>query len=153
MRYPDGYTPRREPHCGVLSVAIAAGVTFERAWNVLKPMQAKPSAWRGRTYRYDRIAALKALGVSFTENLCIPAPLMRGLHPDYLRGQGYVPRCTIATFARKAKPGVTYSLSVAGHVVTLRDGMVADQNGIAPAAQHWCARKIIKHIVTIQKGA
>lgn len=47
--YPDGYSaPQHKPHCGVLSVAICAGVTFETAWETIAAVR-KPTrkAWTG----------------------------------------------------------------------------------------------------------
>lgn len=155
IRYPAGYAPRKEPHCGVLAVAIAAGVSFEDAWGTIKAQASYGASWRGRTYDADRSRALKALGASYVERFHVPARMIRGTCHAVAGGR-YVERCTVATFARRhAKPGVTYLLTVGGHCVTLRDGIVADQHAVAPAAKHWAARKVIRlsQEITATKGA
>lgn len=143
MNYPDGYSPRREPHCGVLAVAMCAGVPFEKAWDLFA--KHRGPQWRGVTNHAQRIMALAELGAKHSDTFHVPAATLRA----YRTIQGSVPsdmapRVTAATFAAKyARPGVTYMLRVGGHVLTLRDGMLADQGGIAPAAKHKSARQIV----------
>lgn len=141
--YPADYGTdgRNGGHCGVLAVAMAAGVSFEAAWDALKRIGKKPHNWKGSTRPHERAEALKGFGVRFAEQRLVSASLISGLCPAYVEAMGYGPRCTVATFAtRKAKPGVTYMVRVRGHVVTVRDGMIADQTGIHPAAKHRSAR-------------
>lgn len=145
--YPDGYALSFEPHCGVLSVAMCAGVSFERAWDACGDAGTRGPGWRGLTDEGERRAALVALGVRFSEALAIPTRRMKR-NPQW--GGMCIARCSVSTFAAKrAKPGVTYMVRIKRHVVTVRDGMVADQSGISPAARHPTARRMICSVWTI----
>jgi hypothetical protein len=134
-------------HCGVLACAILAGTTFEIAWDVLST--GRRGRWTGGTRIAEREAFLKALNVPHKARTHISRDRLK-----WLRSTGspclndYRPRCNVATFAaRHAKPGVTYMITIARHVVTLRDGIVMDQQQAAPAAKHWTARKLIRHSI------
>ena len=152
LAYPDGYTPRLEPHCGVLSVAMCAGVTFETAWATLESVIIRKTrgGWKGATTGAERVAALTILGVPHVTRRHVPASRFQRLPPDYVEENRLAPGCTVAGFAaRHAKPGVTYMIPVSGHVVTLRDGLVADQCGIAPAAKSHIGKRRVTHSTTI----
>lgn len=150
--YPDGYAaPQRKPHCGVLSTAICAGVTFETAWDTIGAIR-KPSRkpWDGRTFNCDRQEALRRLGVTFTQRVYFPAKHLRGLCREYCDRQGFAERCSLLTFARRhAKPGVTYMIQIARHVVTLRDGIAVDQGSAVPVGEHWCAKRMLQTTLEI----
>lgn len=138
LKYPDGYTgTSRDPHCGVLAVAICAGVSFETAWDIFKSYRTprQRARWRGATNWQERDLALLQLKV------------------DY--GTLAVRRQTLLAFVRDvAKPGETYMVRVRGHVVTVRDGMVIDQTACAPASKHPSRRKFILRVtrITGKKG-
>ncbi|RVU03502.1 hypothetical protein EOE18_15380 [Novosphingobium umbonatum] len=147
LAYPDGYNGSHAPHCGVLSVALCAGVSFETAWETVKAAGGYGEGWEGRTYAKDRRSALQTLNVAFVELLAVPAARYAWLKD---RREDLFPCCTVATFAKKhARAGVTYMLNIKGHVVTLKDGLVADQGGIAPAAYHPSGKKRLQIVVEI----
>lgn len=150
--YPDGYAGSTQPHCGVLALAMCVGVSFETAWATLAPAcTARDPKWTGRTYARERRDALQTLGVGYHERLAIPGPRWAWMK-DRDEGVDFMPRCTVATFAKKhAEPGVAYMVNIKGHVLTLRDGLLADQFGLAPVAQHGCARSMIIAVIEISK--
>jgi len=150
--YPDGYAaPQREPHCGVLSVAICAGVSFERAWAACAAnLRKRRGPWRGETYAFERREALQDLGVAFDERTYVPSSLLRRCTADYAERKGLAERCNLASFAKRhAKPGRTYMVQVRGHVVTLRDGIAIDQHQAAPVAEHRAARMLLQTTLEI----
>ena len=131
-------------HCGILATAIFAGRTFQQAWDALHleiPFAWKRSGrWKGKTNHGQRMAVLERWNVPHR----VTPHVSKGSLAFLPEGLGYLPRCSVATFAaRHAKPGVTYMLRVSGHVVTLRDGIVIDQSAAAPAACHRAARSLI----------
>lgn len=145
LSYPQGYAPARKPHCGVLATAICAGVSFEAAWEIIQRQGGYPASWKGATYPGDRLAALRAFGVEVVQRRHVPARHLPRLAPEYVKQQGLVEGCTVATFVRRfARPGVIYMVQVSGHVVTIRDGIVADQCGLSPAARHWCGKRRVQ---------
>jgi len=132
IEFPDGFVPEQHRHlgcCGVLAVAMLADVPFQTAWDALLSLQPRPKRWRGGTTHTQRLKALALLGVA-TES-----------------AQG-LPRRTLATIVRSTllEPGVTYMVRVRGHVVTVRNGIVVDQAGALPIAQHPSRRKIVTNI-------
>jgi hypothetical protein len=134
-------------HCGVLATAIFAGRTFQEAWDALAPYQPpRRGGWKGGTRHDQRKRVLEGWNVPHTVRTHITNTdmIVSGLSPRTLEAVGILPRCSVATFARRhAKPGTLYMLRVGRHVVTLRDGIVMDQTGAAPAAEHRSGRAIV----------
>lgn len=134
-------------HCGVLATAIFAGRTFQEAWDALARYQPrKRTKWKGGTRHDHRKRVLEGWGVPHRDALHVTSVdiALTGMSPRSLAASGLLPRCSVTTFARRhAKPGVLYMLRVGRHVVTLRDGIVMDQTGAAPAAQHRSGRAIV----------
>lgn len=135
-------------HCGVLATAIFAGRSFQDAWDALQLQQPEPRGkhrvWQGATSHLQRQQVLDDWEVPHHNTIHLTAKDWKIYGSVNARKGGYLPRCSVATFARKhAKPGVTYMLRVSRHVVTLRDGIVIDQSRAAPAAQHPSGRSIV----------
>lgn len=133
MQYPTDFTSelKRKPICGVLSVAMIAGVPFNKATEVIKknlmPWQKRHG---GRTYHEQRLKSLKTLGVPFRE---VPTPKMN-----------------LGRFVREhAKPNKTYMVETGSHVVTVRNALVADQTEIKPIDQHGCRRYFVMNVTEI----
>jgi hypothetical protein len=124
LALPEG--ARQGPNCGVTAIAIVAGVSFETAWQVIG--QHKSGNWKGRTYRHDRIAALKKLGVRF-KRLRQPSRTLQTFVTDH----------TVR--------GATYMVELGSHMV--RVGLVADQSGVGPVAESWCRRHRTEEILQI----
>jgi hypothetical protein len=135
LQQPDGMACGL-PNCGVVSVAACAGVDYATArtavWNNLPPK--RRMNWKGRTYPNERTHALSELRVNFMTTW----------------SRGYRQRMAFKTWAAQhAKPGVTYMVSVTGHVVTYRDGVAMDQGGLHTVATSRLGRKVMHSAIQI----
>lgn len=148
LTLPTGYAaPCREPHCGVLAVAICADVPLETAFETIKQAAGYNGNWKGRTYLKDRTGALDTFGAYFTVTRHAPRRVLQAHNWP----EGWAPTCTLATFAKRhAKPGVTYMIDVSGHTFTLRNGMIADQSGVRPYGASRLARCTIRSSTEIR---
>lgn len=121
-------------NCGVVAVAACAGVTYDIAWGLIQGYTAKrlgKRKWTGGTFEWERAKALTALGVD--HGVCA-----------FKRGQQF------RTWARtQAKPGVTYMVTVTGHVVTYKDGVFMDQCGSGPVETSTVGRKQMRGVTQI----
>lgn len=142
LTLPTGYAaPRHEPHCGVLAVAICADVPFEVAFETIKQAAGRTGNWKGRTFLRDRTGALDAFGKYFTVTRHAPRRVLQA----HRWPEGWEPSCTLATFAKRhARPNTTYMIDVSGHTFTLRNGLIADQQGVRPYATDRLARCTVK---------
>ena len=137
MEYPAGFdsaTMRNKPICGVLAVAIAAGVSFDVAFAACKRnMPAHRQRMRGSTYQPQRDQALKELGVKF-----------------HIFGKLEVEHLSVMEFCRKAEGnGLTYLLEIRGHIMTLKDGRLIDQHINKPWREYHHRQIKLKRVVRI----
>lgn len=121
---------RKGPNCGITSVAICAGATFQEAWDICS--EGKRSNYRGRTTTSDRMKAFSELGIDF-EEIEFPKQTLWRFIRDY------------------TDPDTIYSVTITGHVVTVLNGYVIDQNGAwdikncpHKSCRAWHALKIIR---------
>lgn len=135
--YPCGFDASvhsKKPICGVLAVALCAGVSYPVAHAACKAsMKALKLGVRfgGRTWLTQIEHSLKGLAVRFAKYRVHDNP-------------------TVGFFAaHRAEPGVTYLLRVKGHFVTLRDGMLIDQISNAPWQLHKTHRRHVTHYLRI----
>ena len=139
MEYPSGFKAEihaKKPICGVLAVAVCAGVSYDVAHATVRKatFDRMPSRQRfgGRTYLRDLKTAMSRLGVKLSETIKVNAPM------------------TVERFANDvAKPGISYLLNVPGHFVTLRDGVVIDQGQCLPVQLHKCKQRQVKKFVAV----
>lgn len=124
LEYPNGFVGskwQRRGICGVLSVALCAGVSFEVAHAGCKRAMIDLKLglrFRGGTYHKQRLRVLDRLAVRYEEVA--------------LTG-----RTTVGDFASyHAKPGVAYMLRIKGHVLTLKDGVACDQGHCGPVSSY-----------------
>lgn len=135
MKYPSDWREElsRKPICGVLSTAMIAGVTFDHATDAIKKnLMPHQKRHGGKTYHEQRCNALKMLGVAFSE---------RAVY-DRITLQKW-----IANYARFGK---TYMITTSSHVVTVKNGLVADQVEIADISEHNSRRCIVRHVLEIK---
>ena len=125
MEYPTGFdssTHRNKPICGVLALAMAAGVSYPvahaTARQALFDMNPRRKRFGGSTTVSSIDLALKRLGVR---------SLLVKIDGTY-RLRDFV--------AQKAKPGVMYLVRVPGHIMTLKDGMLLDQEKLISVSQY-----------------
>lgn len=128
----DTSSARPGPICGVFAVALAAGVSTDAAYTVIAGYRKAPARWKGRTHRKDRMKALAHFGVTVKPN--------------------YAPPETVQRFhATKAQPGVHYMIEVAGHIMTLKDGVLMDQNQVEHVTAHKRRRCIVKAVFRCER--
>lgn len=120
-----------QPNCGVVAVAVAAGVSVDEAMAYFRCLLKKNGRWKGGTKHKDRIRALEHFGVK---------------HRSYeLRDKR-----RLETWIRdRAELGALYMLRVTGHVVLLRDGWVLDQGGLFRIETHRSRKQLLTHVVEV----
>ena len=129
----DTSSARPGPICGVFAVALAAGVPTDQAYTVMAAYRKCPARWKGRTHRKDRMKALAHFGVRTKA--------------------AYAPPETVQRFAAtRARPGVHYMIEVAGHIMTLKDGVLMDQNQVEHVTGHKRKRCIVKAVFECERG-
>lgn len=129
MAAPKDMPEQIGPFCGVLALAVFAGITFMEAWDHLRIEGERNGRWKGGSNVMQREAILKRLGVPF-EEVETPRPMR------------------LETWARRyAKPGALYMVRMRGHVVTVKDGHILDQNGLRPVSSSWCRRKVVTYVI------
>jgi len=116
FEYPAGFFSSyhsQKPICGVLAVAIAAGVTYDVACQTLtdsmKVVHPNRQRFGGKTTDAWRSHALRALGVKFEETIIVnKKPRLIDAIKDF-------------------EPGVIYLVVTPNHVQAIRDGYLIDQ--------------------------
>ncbi len=136
MDYPVGFFGSyhsQKPICGVLAVAIAAGVTYDVAHEACKRHLAKGrQRFGGKTGDNQREQAMRDLGCT--------------IESVNLRGN-------LRSVIEQLEPGQTYNIVYARHVVTVRDGFVIDQqHKLHFLAWPKVARSRVKSVIKITKG-
>jgi hypothetical protein len=132
MEYPEGFAGskwQKRSICGVLSVALCAGVSYDVAHAACKQAMLDlklGQRFRGGTYSKQRELVLQRLAVKFVKHEC------------------YVGMTVRQFVEHHAKPDVTYMVTHKGHVITVCNRVIADQENIAERSQHRSGgRKII----------
>lgn len=134
MKYPSDLTDKlkKKGICGVLSLAIIANVSFAQATQAAKNnMMSFQKRHGGATYPDQLRGALKELGVRFGQ---------------YSIEERRNLQTTVRT---RLKKDTTYMILTSRHVVTVRNGVVADQAEILPIAEHCARRCFVTHILEI----
>lgn len=134
MQYPKDWTYElsQKGVCGILAVAISAGVSYKQANEACKKnMMPWQKRHRGGTFTEQRMGALKTLGKRFVE-----------IVPEQRRNV----RTTIRELCRSDR---TYVLTTAQHVLVYRNGELADQGLIDHYESHPGKRQFVKHIVEV----
>lgn len=149
LRIPPD-TPLDMGNCGIVAVALLAGVSHDTALaavdaarrnrigtRALKSWELDRGfgdGWRGATTQKMRDHALTALGVAFETHY------QPDLGPH---------RMQLRTMARQMPSGETLMVSVRGHTMILSDGLIYDQEAPTgvPVARHWCARCMVTFVV------
>jgi hypothetical protein len=134
MRYPADFTSelRRKPICGVLSIAIIARVSFKQATDTVKKnLMPHQKRHGGKTYHEQRMNSLRALGVTFREVPVYSRMTLRRVVEDHCR------------------PDKLYMINTSRHVVTVKNGIVVDQQEVNPIATHGARRCFVRNITEV----
>jgi hypothetical protein len=138
FEYPQGFFSSyhsQKPICGVLAVAIAAGVTYDVACQTLTDAMKKvhPDRQRfgGKTSIPQRNLALKMLGVKFEETCIVSKkPKLIDAIKDF-------------------EPGAIYLVVTPKHVQAIRDGYLIDQGRLQRVELCPQAKKHVSNIIKI----
>lgn len=138
MDYPEGFFSSyhsQKPICGVLAVALAAGVTYDVANDqckqAMKDLYPSRQRFGGKTSTAQRELAMKRLGVKFERTNIV----------------GQKPRLIDAV--KDFEPGVIYHVVTPKHVQTIKDGVLIDQGKREPVALCPQAKKRVSEITKI----
>lgn len=135
LQLPADVPTYHAPICGVVAIALAANIPFTQAWELTKLRMSSPNRWRGRTTLKQRVRLLDVLDVPY-EAVNLPR------------------RMTLKTFVENhTRRDVTYKVTVTGHVVTVRNNAVADQNGVFNILLHRSRRQQVRNALEIGGAA
>jgi hypothetical protein len=132
----DGMTvpmdvPRGMPNCGVVACAIAAGVSYNHAWNVAKKVLGKSNHWKGRTSYWNRRKILHQLGVKV-----VPVPIYK--------------RVQVRNWMeRHAEKDILYMVKTGSHVMSVLNNNVADQFYSGHISNYPGAKQRVSYILRI----
>lgn len=136
--YPEGFFSSyhsQKPICGVLAVALAAGVTYDVAAAALKqamhdcdPKRQRFGGWTKPSWQN---IALARLGVKFEETV------IKSRKPKLIDA------------IKDFEPGVIYLVCTPKHIQTIKDGILIDQGKLAPVATCSQAKRHVNRIVKI----
>ena len=131
---------KRGPNCGVTALAVAAGVSFARAWNIFATVGKYGKRWKGATYTSHQGPALDKLGIKWRDTV----PAGGG---SYFAGK----HRTIKYFTENhTKPDTLYMITTGSHVQCVMNGMVIDQCGLKPVDEYRGKRKRVQHVKVIE---
>src|SRR6476661_568883 len=136
FKYPEGFFSSyhsQKPICGVLAVALAAGVTYdvahEHCKQAMKDLYPTRQRFGGRTYTNQRELAMKRLGVKF-ERTDIVAKAPR-----------------LIDAIKEFEPDTLYQVVYAKHIATIRNGFIIDQHKLIKVELALsCAKSRIREI-------
>lgn len=138
MEYPEGFYysyHNQKPICGVLAVALAAGVTYDVAnaacRDAMKVVEPRRQRFGGKTLTSQRELAMKRLGVKFERT-------------DYVSQ-----RPKVIDVIKTFEPGVIYQVVYCQHIATIRDGYLIDQHKHERIETLACANKRVKEVTKI----
>ena len=141
LSLPEG--ARRGGNCGVTATAIAAGISFDKAWDLFKKHCKRirdSKRWSGATYDYERKIVMKKLGLSHR--------VMKFPELVYDIGNGSKPSLKKFVEWGTAK-GTLYIVTTTGHVQIAMDGWVTDQTGSKPIDKYWGRNKRVQTVEVI----
>ena len=126
LALPDG--ARNGPNCGVTAMAIAANISFDSAWDLLKRVGTKingttgrPKKFTGATFNADRELAYKKIGLK-----------TKKIDWEKIKSSGHTV-LTLKNFVEwGTAKGKTYIVTTTGHVQVVKDNWVIDQGGAKP---------------------
>ena len=118
-------------NCGVTAIAILAELPFTLCKKIISFSHHKN--WKGGLSIFDIKNHLRHFAIPFTQHQSVePIPLNKWCK-------------------KYAQPNVSYLVATTGHAQVVRNGYVADQGGIDGIDFYWGKRKIVKHVLEIEK--
>ena len=126
-------TPLNMPNCGVIAVAVLSGRTYREVEDLFREKFGRTAKWRGRTLATERTRALIRLGLTVQRTYAARRTTMKmwlDTHYD---------------------PDKTYELTITGHAVAIKDGLLCDQqftHGVDPRKSTYL-RKYVRSWIEI----
>lgn len=149
MKKPDALVnpadQRSGGNCGVTAVSIAAGISFQQAWDLFVkhcPRIKRNKKWSGGTYDYEREIIMEKLKIKYQSHSplqilhMLPSKSPCNFTLEYFTEWG-------------ARPGQLYIITTTQHVQILQDGWVIDQNGPVKIGEHWGRKKRVMGVEVI----
>lgn len=140
--YPEGFYAgyhSQKPICGVLAVALAAGVTYDvaakRCKEAMHDIYPTRQRFGGKTSTPQRELAMKRLGVKFERTDIVSK------RPKLID--------VVKTFEPDTMYHVVYKYSGGGHILTVRNGYIIDQARLTLIELSPCAKKRICEVTKI----
>ena len=137
---PDG--AKRGGNCGVTAVAIAAGISFDLAWDLFKkncPRIRRNPKWRGSTFSSERTYVMKKLGIKYEIFL-----------NKKMRDEKTNRMPTLRKFVEwHTKPNTLYVVTTTHHVQLVMNGWVVDQGGPKSLNDFWGKNKRVEEVEVI----
>ncbi len=120
------------PNCGLTAIATAGGRSFAAVAHTFRTLYTRRGGWKGGTRGHERRAVMDRMGIRYVE-----VPLSRSM--------------TLATWAAVySTPGERYIVTTTGHVQTVGDLHVTDQNNNAVRlSRYWGRRKRVREVLRI----
>jgi hypothetical protein len=131
---------RSGPNCGVTALAVAAGVSFARAWNTFATVGNYGRRWKGATFTHHQGPALDKLGIKWHSTV----PAGGG---NWFAGKGKTVKYFVENHTR---PDTLYMITTGSHVQLALNGMMLDQCGPKPVDEYRFERCIVKRVLVIE---
>ena len=141
LSLPEG--ARSGGNCGVTATAIAAGISFDQAWELFEKHCSrirKSKRWTGAAYDYERKIVMKKLGLSHR--------VMK--FPELVYKIGNCSKPSLKKFVEwGTAKGTLYIVTTTSHVQIVQDGWVTDQSGSKPIDKYWGKNKRVQSVEVI----
>ena len=131
---------RSGPNCGVTALAVAAGVSFARAWNTFATVGNYGRRWRGATFTCHQGPALDKLGIKWRSTV----PAGGG---TLFAGKGRTVKHFVENHTSK---DTLYMITTGSHVQLALNGMVLDQCGPKPVDEYRSRRCKVSNVKVIE---
>lgn len=128
------------PNCGVTALAVAAGVSFARAWNTFATVGRYGRRWRGATFTHHQGPALDKLGIKWRSTV----PAGGG---TLFAGKGKTVKYFVENHTAK---DTLYMITTGSHVQLALNGMMLDQCGPKPVDEYRSRRCKVSNVKVIE---
>ena len=131
---------RSGPNCGVTALAVAAGVSFARAWNTFASVGRYGKRWKGATFTHHQGPALDKLGIKWHSTV----PAGGG---TLFAGKGRTVKYFVENHTR---PDTLYMITTGSHVQLALNGIMLDQCGPKPVDEYRSRRCKVSNVKVIE---
>ena len=141
---------RMGPNCGVTSVAIATGITFNRSWNLHKKIGNYNNNWKGSTHDHERKAVLQKLKIKYECYDYYTKLYINGVYKENDNIPFDIFPITLQNYVKWNCDMIsTYIISTTRHTQVVKNGWAIDQVGAKPICDFWGKNKKVKSVIKI----